>query len=283
MSYAVYRVTAQPGLGGRRVYIGALRIAKWDKGGCPQRAAEARCAAHASGGRCSAAWLRKCTDFEPPTVLHVCMRLEEVLAYELFAAMQEIRPGAPFNLRVRGGPFCEIRVDWPAVEDIARTGLVDSWEACLAGVQGDAFSEWPDVQAHLAGACYRCGGTDHLAAECERQPATARAAPQQAPATPAREPRHAAHYIPLPETAAVYWCDEEGRAGRWRYDVEVQPKGRKRKVERRSLSIRKRADDEWFAETVADGTEGPFNCEDDAIHAGATMAVDLARSVKRRR
>ena len=46
MLYAVYRVTAQPVLGGRRVYIGALCVLVWDAGGCPLRAAEARVAEH---------------------------------------------------------------------------------------------------------------------------------------------------------------------------------------------------------------------------------------------
>ena len=54
MRYAVYRVTAQPGLGGRRVYIGALCVLVWDAGGCPQRAAEARVAEHVRRGRRSA-------------------------------------------------------------------------------------------------------------------------------------------------------------------------------------------------------------------------------------
>ena len=74
--WVIYRVTAQPGLGWGRAYVGACHIRTW--GTTAEEAAAARAGDHFAHGATSAAWLRPCA--EEGTSSNMACSVEEAYA-----------------------------------------------------------------------------------------------------------------------------------------------------------------------------------------------------------
>ncbi len=161
-SYAVYRVTAQPGHGYQRSYVGHIRVDRW--GGSVEEAVEARVQhhMHRPAKKGSAVWLRPCTGATHLTLARAqhkstALRLE---LYHTLTSMLEIG-----ELLVRGACFVRVPVPWN--ELVPLLDLVKgsaSFGLFTARLREADISDL--VGRHLRGECFGCGSTKHIVEDC---------------------------------------------------------------------------------------------------------------------
>ena len=160
--YAVYRITAQPGLGHRRSYVGLIRVDRW--GTSVDGAVEARMQhhMHRPAKKGSAAWLRPCNDasYETPGTAD---DQQTALRMELYFTLATMRDSGA--LLVRGACFVRIPLPWNEVLpllDLVKGGA--SFDLFTARLAQAHISEL--VGRHLRGECFGCGCKAHIVEDC---------------------------------------------------------------------------------------------------------------------
>jgi hypothetical protein len=121
--YAVYYVTAQPGLGHRRHYVGVVSC---DKSGDIDTAVENRIATHMQrpAPKGAAVWLRPTTNASKPHILYVTADKGKAYAAELYFTLRKMEP--PFDLLTRGGPFCRVVLPWGEITPLLDVAVVEN-------------------------------------------------------------------------------------------------------------------------------------------------------------
>ena len=275
MSHAVYSVDAQPPLGGRRMYVGSLFIEEWGEDAeSAVRARVEKCHMVRPSPRQSATWLRLCVDAQY-RVVKVVDGHKAAALWELWETLEQFMQHGMRRGRVRGGPFCEIPVPWPEVDDLIAMARErgGTFEGFVDGLATMELSR--DVKLHIEGACFNCGGVGHIASRCPNKalPLTKRYTEEEV------SRKFAPHFIAV--DWAVYFEKEGVKPMRWRYQLAPDSEDKRKKGTFRLKSVNIERAGRLFA-VIHDGeTLAKVRDEVEAIHLAAAFAVEFCNVPRR--